>query len=199
MIVEKVSGKSYTQMLKQNIIEPLQLKQTFYIPREYTKAELNKLATGYSQRNKDVMNVNLSQAGAAGAIVATTSDTAIFFQSIFAGRLLKPKELKAMLVPYSTKSGKQMSANSKMLEAWAVGIDQLWMPKVGLAWNKSGGFVGFFAQACYSIKGHVTIVLAANKWAPKAFFNSTRQFIPKLYDIIGVGITKQNSGSKAKP
>lgn len=191
MLVKKASGKPYAQMLKQNIIEPLHLKQTFYIPREYTKAELNKMATGYSKDNKDVMNVNMSQAGAAGAIVATTKDTAKFFNAIFTGRLLKPKELKAMLVPYSIKSGKQMNANSEMLEAWAVGIDQFWMPKVGLTWNKAGGFVGFFAQACYSIRGNVTIVLTANKQVPKAFFNSTRKFIPKLYDIIGVGIDKK--------
>lgn len=184
MIIEKASGHTYAQMLQQHIIKPLQLKQTFYIPREYTKAELNTMATGYSQDNKNVMNVNMSQAGPAGAIVATTSDTAIFFNSIFNSRLLKQKQLNAMLIPYSIKSGKQMNASSKMLEAWAVGIAQFWMPKVGLTWNKAGGFVGFFTQACYSINSHTTIVMAANKWAPKAFYNSTRIFIPKLYQIM---------------
>lgn len=31
------------------------------------------MATGYSQDNKDVMSVNISQAGTAGAIIATTA------------------------------------------------------------------------------------------------------------------------------
>ena len=177
-------------MLRQNIIEPLGLKQTFYILREYTKAELTKMATGYSKDNIDQMNVNMSQADAAGAIVATTKDTAIFFHAIFKGRLLKPKELKAMLVPYSTTSGQKMRANSKMFETWALGIDQNWFPKVGLTWNKFGITPGgFFGSANYSIRGHVTIVMLANKTVSKAILN--KKFIPKLYDIIGIGIDKR--------
>ena len=191
MIVEKASHKSYSQMLKQNIIEPLHLQQTYYIIREYTKNDLHKMATGYSQDGKDEMNINMSQANAAGAMVATTKDTALFFNAVFSGNLIKPKELKSMLVTYSIKSGKKMTASSKMVQTWALGVVQQWFKKLGLIWNKFGITPGFFGSANYSIKGKVTIVMAANKTVPQAMHDT--KFIPKLYEIIGIGINKKRS------
>jgi D-alanyl-D-alanine carboxypeptidase len=190
MIVEKSSHQSYSHMLKQNILEPLRLRQTYYISRKYTKNELHKLATGYSQAGKDETSVNMSQADAAGAIVATTKDTALFFNAVFLGNLIKPKELKAMLVTYSIKSGNKMTASSKMFETWALGVDQQWFKNLGLIWNKFGITPGgFFGSANYSIKGQITIVMAANKTVPQAIHDT--KFIPKLYEIIGIGINKK--------
>ncbi len=187
LIVEKASGKSYAQMLQKNIIKPLHLKHTVYAPFLYPQWLLDKLAIPYSVENKNVANINMSQAGAAGAIVASTQDTAIFFHALFLADLLKPKQLKEMLVPYSIHSGKKMAANPKMLEAWGVGVAQFWMPKEGLMWTKSGGFIGSFAQACFSLKDHVTIVLAGNKYSQDINRILPRKIIPRLYGIIRHG------------
>jgi len=165
MIIEKVTAKTYAQMLRQQIFQPLHLSHTYYMPYEYPPSILRQLATGYSSDNKDVTNVNMSQAGAAGAIIATTQDTATFFHALFSGKLLKKKQMKELLTPYSRETGKLLPINSKE-KAFGLGMTRWWLPEgfvwlkaQGFLWMKVGGFVGFFAQASVLNKNHIVIVL----------------------------------------
>jgi D-alanyl-D-alanine carboxypeptidase len=190
MIIEKVSGRTYAQVLRQKILQPLDLSHTYYMPYEYPPFILRRMAKGYSSDNKDVTNVNMSQAGAAGAIIATTQDTARFFYDLFSGKVLEKKQMKEMLTPYSHQTGKLLSAASKA-SAFGLGMNRWWLPEgfmwlkpQGFIWFKPGGFVGFFAQASVLPKKNIVVVVAANKWTQPGFQTMLLYLTPKLYEIV---------------
>lgn len=182
MIIEKVTGKSYAQVLKQNILQPLNLSHTYYLPYEYPPNIRLRLAIGYSSHNKDVSNVNMSQAGAAGAIVASAQDTARFFYALFSGKLLSKAQMKEMLRPYSKKDGRLLQEDTKE-QIYGLGITRWWIPE-GYIWMKEGGFLGYFAQASILKKNNTVIVITASKWTAPGFRSMLYYLTPKLHSIV---------------
>lgn len=143
MIIEKATGQTYDQVLHEKILQHLNLSHTYYAPYEYPSFLRSQLANGYSESNQDVMNINMSQAGSAGAIIATTQDTAMFFHYLFARKILPKQQLKEMQTTYSIKTGKQTSIHDKEIVV-GFGMSRCLTPE-GYMWYKPGGFVGFLS------------------------------------------------------
>jgi D-alanyl-D-alanine carboxypeptidase len=200
LIIEKATGKSYGEVLNHEILKPLALSHTYYVPYAYSPALLQKLATGYSEDGKDVMNINMSQAGPAGAIIATTEDTALFFHDLFSGRVLPKQQLMEMKTPYSLTTGRSLlgrplfpfhsasysphSSDESSERAFGLGLNW-WATPVGHMWFKPGGFEGFLSMASVLDKNQRVVVIAANQFSQTAFMGLPREFVPKIYEIIG--------------
>lgn len=89
MIVERVTGRSYAQNLRDRITGPLHLRHTYY-PNDDPHLP-NPAARGYLDvdgKLVDVTEMNQSIPGAAGAIISTTADLDTFITGLFRGRLL---------------------------------------------------------------------------------------------------------------
>ena len=99
-IIEKVTGKPYDQVLKENILDPLGMKDTGYDRHD---AIIKKRASGY-QRNpaKGVLNapyLDMSLPYAAGSLYSTVEDLYIWDQALYADKLISAKSKELMYKP----------------------------------------------------------------------------------------------------
>ena len=104
MIIEKVSGKTYLEYLKENIINKLSMKHTFLEGKETVKGTLAHSHFFIGDGNaSDVGTMNrngLSTAAwSAGALVTKPSEMIIFYKALFEGKLVSEKSLKQMKTP----------------------------------------------------------------------------------------------------
>ncbi|OUR91920.1 hypothetical protein A9Q87_08955 [Flavobacteriales bacterium 34_180_T64] len=112
VILEEVSGKSYTKLLEEQIIEPLGLKNTGFETNAYIS---NELAKGYRYdevygwdwwfnskhggQTKSVSFRDQSTAYSAGGIHSTAKDLFIWSEAIKSNALLGPEMTQRMLTP----------------------------------------------------------------------------------------------------
>jgi len=99
-VIEKTSGKTYEEFLKENIFEPLKMTHTGL---EHQKMIVMHRAAGYT-RDKDGSLINapyydLSYISAAGGLYSTTEDLYLWEQAYYTEKLLKQKSLTAMFTP----------------------------------------------------------------------------------------------------
>ncbi|PQJ80117.1 serine hydrolase domain-containing protein [Polaribacter porphyrae] len=97
-ILEKITDQSYFDLVRERVIEPLHLKNTY----AYVHKNLPNLATPY-HNNKDVskhLNYKFfaNIAYAAGSVASTLSDMEVFYTSLFeTEKLLQKETLELML------------------------------------------------------------------------------------------------------
>src|SRR6266487_3352256 len=102
LITEKISGKLFTQQLHEQIIDPSNLKHTYFIPYEQNPVNL---VPGFDRDLSsfpgmlDISKENTIWATAAftsGALASTADDLGVFFERLFAGALLSPSTMSEM-------------------------------------------------------------------------------------------------------
>ena len=102
-IVEKVSGQSYGDFLREHIFQPLGMTNTgFYRAHPGLPHE----ALGYSLGTNGferALNFDVSWFGGAGALYSTVEDLYRWNEGIFNGRVLDTASLKAAFTPVETK------------------------------------------------------------------------------------------------
>ena len=94
-IAEDASGKSFSELLQQYIIQPLDLKRTKYqgkINVKNNEAYSYKLGNDWIKDTETDMSIPLG----AGAIVSTPSDLNTFYTALFEGKILTEESLKKM-------------------------------------------------------------------------------------------------------
>jgi CubicO group peptidase (beta-lactamase class C family) len=109
MIVEKATGKDFSDVLQEEVLDPLGLKDTFYGKEGLESIDRDRLASGYQDLftadgqvgqdgiREDLTNYNVDAFQAAGAMYSNTQDIVSFFQALSNGELLKPESLQEML------------------------------------------------------------------------------------------------------
>ncbi len=108
LIIEKASGMSYQQFVRQRIIEPLGLSSMSFYPLENPTASMAHPWADINNDGKpdDLTSIGFSlksffsSAGAAGAYLATPQDLARWNYALFSGKLLKPETLDEMKKEY---------------------------------------------------------------------------------------------------
>lgn len=87
-LIEKVTGKSYDQNLKERILQPLGLTQTFYLKKDITMRKERALGTemNFKGEKKTVDDV-WSDASPDGGIYATMNDLNTFMTAFYEGKL----------------------------------------------------------------------------------------------------------------
>jgi CubicO group peptidase (beta-lactamase class C family) len=104
-IIEKVTGQTYGQFIKQSIFEPLEMKQSYYddplqvIPRRV--AGYDKSPNGFN----NAAYISMTQPYAAGALVSTVDDLALWDAALYTEKLLKLESLKQAHISYSLLDG----------------------------------------------------------------------------------------------
>lgn len=102
LIAEEVSGKTVTQLLHEQILDPLDLDHTYFVPYEPAPAGP---VPGFDRDLSsfpgmlDIGSDNTSWATAAftsGALASTAEDLGVFFDRLFAGALLSPATMGEM-------------------------------------------------------------------------------------------------------
>ncbi len=98
-IVEKASGQSYESYLKQNIFDPLEMKDTGY---DTNSAIIKGRAAGYTLRGGGWVNadyINMEVPGGAGALYSTVEDLHRWDQALYTEKLVPRQMLETIFTP----------------------------------------------------------------------------------------------------
>jgi len=149
-IIEKVTGKSYEQNVRDVIFTPLQMTHSFF---GFTQSADTNIATGYQHLNSTAQEEakawrwDSTITYAAGGIFSTTSDMYKWAQAIVDQKILTSESWKAMFIPRLEHYG------------YGVYIDSVWSKK---SLSHGGGLPGFISYLCCYPDEDVTIALLNN-------------------------------------
>lgn len=99
-IIEKVSGKSYEDFLREAIFEPLGMEDTGY-DRHATVLPMR--ASGYDRRDEVLVNapyLDMNQPYAAGSLYSTVRDLLKWDRALKAGKPVSKEAMTAMFTPF---------------------------------------------------------------------------------------------------
>lgn len=106
-IVEKVSGKSYEQFVEEEIFRKLGMAHSRY---GHAQEIVPRRATGYMRDDQGVRIANylsMTQPYAAGSLMSTLDDLAVWDRALGSEALLKKASLDRMFTPFKLSSGLQ--------------------------------------------------------------------------------------------
>jgi len=146
-VIEKVSGKSYADLLSERILKPLGMNDTGLDADDLILA---KRAQGY-RRGKDGLvqarSESLTVPWAAGAMYSTTGDLLRWQRGLYSGKLLSAASLAAM-----TTAGKG---------DYGLGLLVIQHDGQRVIWH-NGGIEGFHAFLAYAPERQVTVAVLSN-------------------------------------
>ncbi len=102
-IIERVTGKSYEQALKENILNPAGMKNTGY---DHHDTIIPKRATGYAKTPNGYTNapyLDMSIPYAAGSMYSTVEDLYLWDQALYTDKLLSAQSKELMYKPFLEK------------------------------------------------------------------------------------------------
>ncbi|MEM6352733.1 MAG: serine hydrolase [Cyanobacteria bacterium P01_D01_bin.14] len=155
-VIEAVTGNSYGAEIRDRIIEPLELDNTFVfgednIPGGYVSSYWDFDGNGTLD---NVGIANLSWAGSAGSIISNTEDLADFFDGLLVeGALLQPETLEQML--------DTIEVNSPNYDTYGLGIGTL-ESRNRFWYVHRGQTLGFRSNLWYSPLEEITYVELLN-------------------------------------
>ena len=158
VLVKKLSGKSYEQMLQDKIFTPLNMKDTGY---DNHGNILKNRATGYEKQGGDYVNssyLDMSIPYAAGSIYSTVEDLYKWDQALYTTSIL-PKEYMTMYFkPYIPAFG-----NAHYAYGWGVGYTKIGKSTDSIyAIGHGGGINGFNTNISRTTSNNSLIVLLNN-------------------------------------
>ena len=155
LIIEKVTGNSFSRELQSRICKNLDLEQTFVEGKDKIDGEFAK---GYADLNgddrpDDMTDRNNAYGLADCGMISNIYDVATFLEALFVNEeLLEPKSLKEMTNWYETRDD----------SCYGLGIDSWWDRDWGEIWLQEGHIGGFYSTACYLPDEEISIVFFAN-------------------------------------
>ncbi len=104
-IIEKVTGKSYEQVLQENIFKPLNMNNTGY---DHSRPLLKNRANGYEKNGRHYVNadfIDMSVPYAAGALYSTVEDLFIWDQALYGNQLLRKENMELLFTKHVPSGG----------------------------------------------------------------------------------------------
>ncbi len=100
VLIEKVTGKSYAQVLQEQILTPLQMNDTGY---DLHEPILAKRATGYEKKGAKYVNsayLDMSIPYAAGSLYSTVEDLYLWDQALYTDKLISASSKVLLFTPF---------------------------------------------------------------------------------------------------
>jgi len=104
-IIENVSGQTYEAFLEERIFKPLGMKSSFY---DSTDRIIPRRAAGYQEGKNGFVNapyLSMTQPYAAGSLMSTVDDLAVWSDAVFAGKLVRKEWLDKAFAPFELANG----------------------------------------------------------------------------------------------
>ncbi|MGZ5487806.1 MAG: serine hydrolase [Candidatus Aminicenantales bacterium] len=104
-IIEKVSGKTYEEFVTEKIFKPLSMKDSTY---GSTERIIPRRIPGYQAGKSGFVNapyLSMTQPYAAGSLLSTVDDLALWSDAVFAGKLVRKEWLDKAFTPYTLANG----------------------------------------------------------------------------------------------
>ncbi len=183
-IIEAVTNKPYTEVLKERILKPLGMKHTGY---DRSKELISNRAAGYVRKmdgyeNSEYLDMGLPYA--AGSIYSTVEDLYLWNEALSAGKLL-PKELyRKLFTGYLKMEETPFFKNDKDSVAYGWFVKHFERSdstqKATMIWH-SGGINGFLSElARFPEDGYFIALLDNTEGAVEPLL---KEIIAVLYDL----------------
>ena len=167
-IIEKVSGQSYPQYLRDNLFKPAGLSSTYY--ESHTDIIPNR-ASGYSFADEKYWNtdfISMSLVYGAGALRSTVTDLYKWHKALYEGKLLKKETFLKAIQPYKLTDGKSIEYGYGFFNKSEYGINSI---------GHGGSIDGFRALEMYYPEKDIFITVLCN---------SDREDIERLYQSVAM-------------
>ena len=96
LVVETVTKKPLEELMRERVFQPFGMTWTSMV---WTSAFENDYANGYDEQEKSLGPQKRKHAGAAGSMLTTPADFALFMQAVLQGKGLSKKSREEMLSP----------------------------------------------------------------------------------------------------
>jgi CubicO group peptidase (beta-lactamase class C family) len=163
LVIEKVSGESYAQFVKENLLEPAGMRDSGY---DTHAALIHHRASGYTHGRDGFQNapyLDMSIPFAAGGLYSTTEDLLRWEHSLFGGKILSRASLEQMTTPFKQNYG------------LGVVIQELDGDKII---QHTGSLEGFNSDLIYGARNNLVVVVLSNVGGP-----ATDQLADDLFKI----------------
>ncbi|WP_040281690.1 serine hydrolase domain-containing protein [Psychroserpens damuponensis] len=101
LIIEKIDNTKLAQSIRNRILDPLEMKQTFFEYYENPRTNNNQINQYVGHFNFSMMNTSFDWAG--GGLVSTNDDLALFIKALFNGDIITKESLSKMIKVEFTK------------------------------------------------------------------------------------------------
>jgi D-alanyl-D-alanine carboxypeptidase len=175
MIVERITGRPFAEVLRTKIFGPLGLGDTYYAQHRLAPDVHNRLVAGYFASDdavnrhlaplygKNVRDYTLSWAQAAGGIVATPADVTRWARRLYSGTLLPAEQQAELMTLVSNKNGRPISAtNASDPHGFGLGVAQLDKPPLGRIWYYEGETLGYRVLHAWLPTSNSIVTIALN-------------------------------------
>jgi CubicO group peptidase (beta-lactamase class C family) len=172
-IIEKVTGKPYEQVLRENIFDPLGMKNTGY---DHWGTILEKRATGYTRTPRGYGNapyLDMSIPYAAGSLYSTVEDLYLWDQALYGEKILSAKSKELMFKPNLENYGYGFVMRKVSLQP-----SKLEVPVI----QHNGGINGFSTVIVRMVADKRLIVLLDNAEQGEYLDRITSALMSVLYD-----------------
>jgi CubicO group peptidase (beta-lactamase class C family) len=146
-VVERASGKAYADFLRENIFQPLGMKDTGL---DVNSAIIKHRAAGYTLGPNGILNaeyIDMTIPFAAGAMYSTVEDLYLWDRALYTEKLISKKSLEAMNTPFKAGYG------------YGVGIGEQYGLKTIV---HGGGIEGFSTFLARFIVDNGTVIVLSN-------------------------------------
>ena len=153
VILEEVSGKSFAELLAEEIAAPLELTRTRYGSNGDI---IRNRAQGYEIKNGQLANddlIGMSQPGAAGAMLSTAGDLLRWQRALRAGQVVTAKSYEQMTTPYTLSDGKAIDYGFGLAIDETDGLRRV---------QHGGGINGFNSMLAYFPETGVGVAVISN-------------------------------------
>jgi len=157
LIIEKVSGMSYEEYLKESIFEPLGMENTSYCTT--TEVVKNKVY-GYRYSPKGLQQkayLNHTWPYAAGSLCSTTKDILIWLRALHEGKILTQSQYQSIITPNPLNDGTPIQYAKGLMNSSNLGNHQI---------SHGGGINGFLTETRYFPKEDLYIICLVNTIGP---------------------------------
>jgi len=152
-IIEKVSGKSYSEYVEENIFKPIGMTNSYY---GSDSRIIKNRAAAYSKNENEFVNaepLSMTLPYAAGSLQSTVDDLYKWNQAIHGYKLVKKESLDKAFTPYILADGKKTDYGY----GWSLGNIQ-GSPTI----EHGGGIPGFLTMGIYLPKEDVFVAVFSN-------------------------------------
>lgn len=190
--IARASGRRFGELLMEQIIVPLSLKNTVpstddsldFALTGYDKAAfMERVAKPYDWKNKQLVPVKFIYGfGPAAGIMSTVNDLAVYSNAIDEGRFLNDSTWKKIFTPFVTRKGKTIQYGLGWYVTYYKGLKVIW---------HTGWWTGYSALFVKVPEKDLSFIILANsqdlsrpfyhlvKVGPLGFFNPFRHNLKK--------------------
>ena len=175
-IIEKVSGKTYEQVLQEKIFTPLKMNNSGY---DHESPIIKNRASGYYRNGNYFVNANyidMSVPYAAGGIYSTVEDLYLWDRALYSEKLLPKKYMDLLFDKYTSAFGQYYGYG------WEIGKMPIGNTKEHLETISHGGTINGFNTQITRIPSGQSLILLLNNTGGAPLYDMTTDIVGILND-----------------